>query len=105
MNIDATAGLINNFHKRRSTTHLTEVKTILSVRSGRAIHLCLEGGTYTDYYAVLNERIYTTPLPGLCSIASHFYYRRNVEAVDTFITICAVDQRRRNGDYYEDSIC
>ena len=67
-----------------STTHLTEVKTILSVRSGRATYLCLKGGTYTDFYAVLNEKVYTTPPSVLCSIASCFYYRHNVKVVDTF---------------------
>ena len=35
-----------------STTHLTRVKTILSVRFDKATYLCLEGGTYTDCYAV-----------------------------------------------------
>ena len=61
MDIDATAGLINDFHRRKtsfrqdrqeaidcSAAHLTGVKTILSVRSRRATYLCLEGRTYTD---------------------------------------------------------
>lgn len=63
VNIDTTAGLINNFHRKSSflknreaidcsATHLTRAKTILSVRSDRATYLCLKGGSHTDFYAV-----------------------------------------------------
>ena len=64
VNIDAVAGLINNFHgqkafRMRARSHWLfhlafsrEVKTILAVRSNRAAYLYLKDNIYTDYYAV-----------------------------------------------------
>lgn len=58
----------------------------------------------TQIFMLSKMREVTTTPPVVCSKAYTFNIKQNVEEVDTFIIVCAADDRRRNGVFYAKSI-